>query len=93
MLERYAGARLGRALIVISWLGLLAPAVVQAQVAPVAFDDAIRIGTGASQSVLVDGASSVLANDSDADGDALTAVLVTGPAHGTLTLNANGTFL
>jgi VCBS repeat-containing protein len=28
----------------------------------------------------------------DADGDALTFTLVTGPAHGTLTLNADGTF-
>src|SRR5439155_554494 len=33
-----------------------------------------------------------LGNDSDVDGDALTAVLVSGPAHGTLTLNANGSF-
>src|SRR4051794_420812 len=36
--------------------------------------------------------TSVLANDSDADGDALTAVLVSGPAHGTLSLAADGTF-
>ena len=34
----------------------------------------------------------MLANDTDADGDPLTAVLVTGPSHGTLTLNANGSF-
>ncbi|MGE2832750.1 Ig-like domain-containing protein [Mycobacterium sp. SMC-4] len=34
----------------------------------------------------------VLTNDSDVDRDPLTATLVTGPAHGTLTLNANGTF-
>jgi hypothetical protein len=34
----------------------------------------------------------VLSNDSDVDGDPLTAVLVSGPAHGTLTLNANGSF-
>ena len=34
----------------------------------------------------------MLANDTDVDGDALTAVLVTGPAHGTLTLNADGSF-
>lgn len=39
-------------------------------------------------------APSVLANDTDADipPQTLTAVLVTGPAHGTLTLNPNGTF-
>ena len=34
----------------------------------------------------------MLANDTDADGDTLTAVLVTGPSHGSLTLNANGSF-
>src|SRR5207253_3031103 len=37
-------------------------------------------------------APGVLGNDSDVDGDSLTAVLVSGPAHGTLTLNANGFF-
>jgi hypothetical protein len=36
--------------------------------------------------------ASVLDNDADPDGDPLTAGLVTGPAHGTLTLNADGTF-
>src|SRR5439155_14063122 len=37
---------------------------------------------------------SVLGNDTDADGNPLTAVLVSGslPAQGTLTLNANGSF-
>src|SRR5262249_6266840 len=35
---------------------------------------------------------SLLANDSDTDGDALTATLVTGPSHGTLSLNPDGTF-
>ena len=34
----------------------------------------------------------MLANDTDPNGDALTAVLVTNPAHGTLTLNADGSF-
>ncbi len=34
----------------------------------------------------------VLLNDSDPDGDPLTAVLASGPASGTLTLNANGSF-
>lgn len=37
-------------------------------------------------------APGILANDTDADGDALTAVLNAGPAHGTLTLNTNGSF-
>ncbi len=34
----------------------------------------------------------VLGNDSDPDGQALTAAVVTGPAHGSLTFNADGTF-
>jgi VCBS repeat-containing protein len=34
----------------------------------------------------------VLDNDSDPDGNPLTAVLVTGPSDGSLTLNANGSF-
>jgi VCBS repeat-containing protein len=36
--------------------------------------------------------ATVLGNDTDVDGDALTAVLGAGPSTGTLTLNANGTF-
>jgi Ca2+-binding RTX toxin-like protein len=37
-------------------------------------------------------ATGVLGNDTDADGDARTASLVSGPAHGTLTLNPDGSF-
>src|SRR2546427_3093347 len=37
-------------------------------------------------------APGVLGNDSDVDGDSLTAALGTGPLKGTLTLNANGSF-
>src|SRR5213076_2798618 len=37
-------------------------------------------------------APGVLANDSDVDGDPLTAILISGPVHGTLTLNSNGGF-
>src|SRR6185436_18967808 len=37
-------------------------------------------------------ANSVLVNDADTEGNTLTAVLDVGPANGTLTLNANGTF-
>src|SRR5439155_515468 len=38
-------------------------------------------------------APGVLANDTDVDGDALSAVLVNGPSHGTLTLNADGSLV
>lgn len=37
-------------------------------------------------------AAGVLANDTDRNGDVLTAVLVDGPDHGTLVLNADGSF-
>lgn len=60
--------------------------------APVAVVDAISVAEGGTATALVGGATSVLANDSDAENNALTAVLVSGPANGTLILNANGTF-
>ena len=37
-------------------------------------------------------ADGVLKNDTDVDGDPLTAVVVAGPSHGTLTLSPNGSF-
>src|SRR5207249_2728650 len=42
--------------------------------------------------VLTIAAPGVLANDSDVDGDPLTAVIVAGPAHGSVTLTASGSF-
>ncbi len=43
-------------------------------------------------SLVVTAGGGVLANDSDLDSDPITAVLASGPAHGSLTLNANGSF-
>ncbi len=57
--------------------------------APVAAPDSCTIDEDTTLTVP---ASGVLANDSDADGDTPTAVLVSGPSHGTLTLNADGSF-
>ena len=57
---------------------------------PVAVDDAYS--TDEDTALTVDAASGLLANDTDADGDALTPALVSGPANGTLTLNADGSF-
>src|SRR5439155_12467196 len=37
-------------------------------------------------------ASGVLSNDSDAEGDSLTAIAITSASHGALTLNADGSF-
>ncbi|APG59411.1 hypothetical protein LPB144_02855 [Christiangramia salexigens] len=60
--------------------------------APVAVPDAINVNEGGTATTLVSSANSVLTNDTDVDGDPLTAELVTGVNHGTLTLNSNGTF-
>ena len=58
--------------------------------APVAQADSYS--TDEDTPLVVDATGSLLANDSDADGDTLAAALVTGPAHGTLTLNSDGSF-
>jgi VCBS repeat-containing protein len=42
--------------------------------------------------LIVDAVDGLLANDTDTESDPLTAVLVTGPAHGGLTLNPDGSF-
>ena len=57
--------------------------------APTAANDAYSTNEDTPLTVAAPG---VLANDTDPDGDALSAVLVSGPSHGTLTLNANGSF-
>ncbi|HEX9696363.1 MAG TPA: cadherin-like domain-containing protein, partial [Actinomycetota bacterium] len=57
--------------------------------APVAVADAYATDEDVALNVPAPG---VLANDSDAEGDSLTAALVSGPANGTLTLNADGSF-
>ena len=57
--------------------------------APVANADNYATTAGITLTV---GAPGVLGNDSDADGDALTAMLQSGPGNGALTLNADGAF-
>lgn len=57
--------------------------------APVANDDAYTVDEDGILTVPEPG---VLDNDSDADGDVLTAVIVSAPSFGSLTLNANGSF-
>jgi VCBS repeat-containing protein len=56
---------------------------------PVAVNDAYTVTEDATLTV---GGSGVLANDTDADGTALTAILVSGPSNGVLTFNPNGSF-
>ena len=57
--------------------------------APVAVADSYSMNEDGTLNITVPG---VLGNDTDVDGDALTAVLVTGVSHGQLTLNPNGSF-
>ena len=47
---------------------------------------------GSDTALAASAAGGVLSNDSDPDGDALTAALVSGPSHGSLTLNSDGSF-
>src|SRR5438067_4028505 len=56
---------------------------------PVAANDSYA---ATEDTVLTITAPGVLANDSDVDGDPLTAPIVVGPGHGAVTLNANGSF-
>lgn len=58
--------------------------------APVAANDAYTVNAGETLSVAAPG---VLGNDSDANGDPLTASVIAAPANGTLGLNANGSFI
>ena len=61
-----------------------------ANTAPVANDDGpFTVNNGETFSLPSPG---VLSNDTDDDGDPLTAVLATSPTNGTLTLNADGSF-
>ena len=56
---------------------------------PIANNDSYSTTTGTTLTVAAPG---VLGNDTDADGSALTAVLVSVPTSGALTLNTNGSF-
>jgi VCBS repeat-containing protein len=65
--------------------------VAPANDAPVAADDAYNVTEDVP--LALPAFLGVLANDSDIDGDTLSAAVVTGPAHGTLSLNPDGSFL
>jgi len=56
---------------------------------PVANDDSYAT----DENVVLNASPGVLDNDTEPSGLALTAVLVSGPSHGTLALNADGTFI
>jgi len=56
---------------------------------PIASSDSYTTAPGTTLTIAAPG---ILANDSDPDGDPLTAILVSGVSHGVLALNANGSF-
>jgi hypothetical protein len=56
---------------------------------PVAGNNSYSVAAGSVLNVVAPG---VLANDSDPDGDPITAVLVSAPSHGSLSLNSSGAF-
>src|SRR6185295_6344689 len=58
--------------------------------APVAVNDSYS--TPKATLLSVNAANGVLANDTDADGNPLTAALASNPAHGTVALSSNGSF-
>lgn len=61
--------------------------------APVtAVSDSIAVMENSSSTNLVGGATSVLVNDVNPEGATLEAVILTSPAHGSLSLNTDGTF-
>jgi N-acetylneuraminic acid mutarotase len=62
----------------------------QPNLAPVAAGDSVVARSG--KPLVVSAAASVLKNDSDANGDPLSARLISGPANGSLQVNANGSF-
>ena len=59
---------------------------------PIANNDVIIVPLNSTVTTLDNGNTSIIANDSDPDGDILTATLVSSPTYGTLTLNPGGTF-
>jgi VCBS repeat-containing protein len=63
-----------------------APVVTPPNHAPTAVNDSFTTNENTQL------AGNVLTNDTDPDGDTLTAAVNTGPGHGSLTLNANGSF-
>ena len=69
--------------------GTVSVTVLASNAAPVANDD---VASTDEDTTLAVAAPGVLGNDTDGDGDPLTAVLVSGPANGTLVLNADGSY-
>ena len=65
-------------------------AIVITNASPMAVDDVDTVGKNLTLTV---GAPGVLGNDGDTDGDTLTASLLTGPANGSATVSADGSYV
>jgi VCBS repeat-containing protein len=78
----------------IDWFTYVVTGGTAATVTVIVAPDSPPVGVSDSVTTNEDAAVSgnVLANDTDADGDTLTAALVSGPFHGSLTLNPDGSF-
>ncbi|MEL6762763.1 MAG: Ig-like domain-containing protein, partial [Cyanobacteria bacterium J06607_6] len=68
----------------------VAPPPPPANTAPVADSDSYA--TDFDTALTIDAGNGVLNGDTDADGDALTAALISGPSSGSVTLNSDGSF-
>jgi len=71
--------------------GMVSVTVANVNHAPVAVDDAYTVFV--NMPLTVSDQDGVLKNDSDLDGDNLIAILVDGTSHGSLQLNADGSFV
>jgi VCBS repeat-containing protein len=71
-------------------LHVTAPSQVEVNTRPVATNDVYAATAG--QTLQVDAAASLVANDTDTDGDPLTATLFSQALHGVVALNADGSF-
>ncbi|MHB8899982.1 MAG: Ig-like domain-containing protein, partial [Thermoguttaceae bacterium] len=67
-----------------------ATVTIKVNAAPVVVNNTYTVNEDAS--LVINPANGVLLNDTDPDGDAMTATVVTQPSHGTLTFNSNGSF-
>ncbi len=88
MVERFARARGVWCVFAVVLMGMSSSAT-GANTSPVAQNDAYNVPRNGTLSVYAPG---VLANDTDVDGDTLTAVLSDDVSRGALTLNENGSF-
>ncbi|MCJ7593076.1 MAG: cadherin-like domain-containing protein [Woeseiaceae bacterium] len=89
---RPGGYRTGFSLLLLLLALAVASSVRAAGWAPFARDDQALVTRGGTVTVLQDGASSVLQNDFDIEGDKLSAQLTGEPKEGFVQLNDDGTF-